>query len=128
MQIDFSAVIKTLEDQPVLEKAPDLKAVIKALSLEKPQAEILAMIQGSYKELTLGGACINALMMPEPQGKDLTGEEKLKRLDLALAIQSAAGPLDLTAELVTLLKRLVNQTYPSPLVVARAWNMIEGTS
>jgi hypothetical protein len=76
------------------------------------------------RPFTLKAAAINALLNSNQE--TISGEESLKRYDLAVAINSANDEgLDLTAELVTLIKSQIAKTY-SPLIVGQAWKMLEG--
>lgn len=78
------------------------------------------------EDLTLGMVCKNALLMSFPDEQSLTGEEKLKRYDMAVLIHAAKDDtLDLTAERVAEIKKLVAKFY-GPLVVGQAWKMLEG--
>lgn len=76
------------------------------------------MVNGETVEepLTLAGACTFALMSQFPDEQTLTGDEKLNRHLLAARIHEAAngdgdGAVDLKAEDVALLKRLVAKAW-----------------
>ena len=84
MQVDFSKTFKNF-DGTVIPEAPD-----------KPDG------------FPLRTACVNALMVPASQGEPpLSGEEQVKRFDLATAIYAHKEPLELNAEQVALLKAQV---------------------
>jgi hypothetical protein len=100
MQVDFSKVFKQFDGAEIPENP------------------------GSDKGFTLRAACVNSLMFLE-QGEKLTGEEQIKRFDLATAIYACIEPLDLQAEQITLIKAQVTKTY-GPIIVAQAWKMLEG--
>jgi hypothetical protein len=97
--------------------------------------------------LTIRTVCINALMAPmkpEDQNKPDSGVEKKKRDELARHILNAPHTADpkesgsaidakkstddhyvFTAEDIVLMKKLVNDQYNSPLVVAQTWAELE---
>lgn len=77
-------------------------------------------------ELTVRTISINALMTPSKDEQVLSGEEKLKRADLARRILNAKdGSFQMTSEEIALIKKLINHNYPSPLVVDQAWRALE---
>jgi len=75
------------------------------------------------KPLLLKAILINALLEPT-QSKDITGEEKLKRYNLASDIQAATKYIVLNIDDTKLLKDLVGKVY-TPLIVGQAWNVLE---
>jgi hypothetical protein len=77
------------------------------------------------KELTLATVCTNAVLANFQDEANLSGEEKVKRYDLALAIYSSTEPLDLKSEDVALIKKLVAKMFGA-LVVGQAFRMLEG--
>lgn len=123
LAIDFDATVKNLDGTPILDE------------------------KGQPVKLTVRMACINALMSPlkqDEQAKPDSGTEKTKRNELALHVLNAPGasdeskpsktPLDekrqpdhyvFTSEDIALMKRLVNDQYPSPLLVAQVWKELE---
>jgi hypothetical protein len=100
MKVDFSRELTDLDNKPIL--TPE------------------------QKPFTLGKACVDALMVGYEDEKGLSGEEKLKRYDLALAIHSAKNSLEIAAEQVVLLKKLVGKGY-GPLVSGQVWKMLESS-
>ena len=98
MQVDFSKQFKNFDGTTIPEKA------------------------GEDKSFTLATASINAVMNPEEK---LSGEDSVKRLDLATAIYAATKPLELTSEQVSLIKAQIAKVY-GPLIVGQAWKMLEG--
>lgn len=101
MKVNFHQVLRNLEGNP--------------LEDEKLQ------------EVTLGKVAITALMNMHEDERALSGEEKLKRYDLASAIYALedGAPFEITVEMVALLKNLINKTY-GVAVVGPAWRMLEG--
>lgn len=84
---------------------------------------------GKREALTLRIVAINALLSVRPDrhrpgDQQLSGEEKMKRNDLAQRIYTESEP-DLSVQEMADIQLLINETYPSPLVVAQAWKMLE---
>lgn len=80
--------------------------------------------KGKQVELTVRTITIESLMTPYPDEQSLSGEEKLKRAELARRLQ--AGESDkFASEDIALIKKLVNKRYPSPLVVDQVWRALE---
>jgi len=79
------------------------------------------------KPLLLKTILINVLLEPS-QSKDITGENKLKRYNLASDIQAASLAsgkyIVLSIDDTKLLKDLVGKLYP-PLIVGQVWNVLE---
>ncbi len=101
MKVNFHRVLKSVEGE----------------SLEDEKA------QG----VTLGKVAITALVNAYEDERSLSGEDKLKRWDLATAIYAIKDGelLDLPTEVIVLLKTLINKFY-GVLVVGQAWRMLEG--
>lgn len=79
------------------------------------------------KDLTLGGACINALLYIQDE-KVISGDEKLTRYELALKIKIALGTdkkeIELKIEEVAKIKELVGKFY-NTIVVGQTYKMLE---
>lgn len=83
--------------------------------------------KGKEIDLTVRTICVNALMAPlspEEQQKPDSGTEKARRGELARVILLKESHV-FSSEEITLLKRLVNALYPSPLVVSQTWKALE---
>lgn len=80
-------------------------------------------VDGKKVSATLKSICVNVLMVSNPREKDLGGEEKLKRYELARKI-NAGGEIEVSAEDVALLKELVGYLY-GPLVVGNVYSLFE---
>ena len=80
---------------------------------------------GTEVDLTLRAVCINALLSPAVSDERTTGETKCHRAALAQTIYAADDSVPVTAEDIVELKELINQTNPHPLVVARAFGMLD---
>lgn len=74
-----------------------------------------------YKPVILSGICINALLSVNQQA-NVSGEEKLKRYQLAIKVKNGKG--EVSAEEISLIKKLVGEVF-SPLVVGQVWEMLE---
>ena len=96
MKIDLNNKIKTLEGEPVLEK-------------DEP--------------VTFAHPCINALLSNHPD-ETVSGEEKLRRYQLAKRISDTLGAVTLTIEEAALIKTLVPKLY-TPLVVGQLYELME---
>lgn len=81
----------------------------------------VAIKQGD-KEVTLGEVAANSLLGNYPDERELVGDEKLRRLELALKVRAARDP-KLTPEEIALIKKLVSKAY-GPLVSGRAWQVL----
>lgn len=77
------------------------------------------------KTSTLKEVVIEALLAVFEDEKNLTGDEKLKRWELAKRVKSASGVLELSVEEVALIKKLIGKGY-GVLVVGQAFSMLEG--
>lgn len=78
------------------------------------------------RPVTLRTLAVNVLMAAFEDEKHLSGEEKVKRYDMALLVHNSKDDLiDMSIEDVALIKRLIGQAY-GPLLVGQAWKMLEG--
>lgn len=83
--------------------------------------------KGKELELTVRTVVVNALMSPPGQDEtNMSGEEKLRRVDLARRVAAKdANTQVFSSEDIALIKKLVNRVYPSPLVVEQSWRALE---
>jgi hypothetical protein len=103
-EIDFSALVTDMDGTPI----PDC---VGNDCTNKPP-------------LTLRTLAIRVLTANFPdEEKTLSGEDKFKRGELALRIHKSEKA-NLTAEDVSLVKRLVGKAY-GPLVVLKAWSLLD---
>ncbi|MHB8071516.1 MAG: hypothetical protein ACYDHF_06155 [Candidatus Cryosericum sp.] len=107
MNVDFSQELKQLDGKPLQDKTASGKG------------------GPGFENVTLATVSLNALMAAYEDERGLSGEEKVKRFDLATAIYAATAPIDLPSELIALIKKLVAKGY-GPLIVGQAWKMLEG--
>ena len=73
--------------------------------------------------VTLQNASVNALL-GQTQDENPDGTEKAKRFVLAMKIHNVKEPVDVTAEEVALIKKLIGKIF-TPLVVGRAYELLE---
>jgi hypothetical protein len=109
VDVDFSAVITDQDGMPVIDCAGSPKDCE-----GKPP-------------LTLGKVAMRALTASFEDERALTGEEKLKRGDLALRAYKSERSMQMTAEEVALVKRLIAKGY-GPLIVVRTWPLLDPAS
>jgi hypothetical protein len=104
MKINFDQKIVNLEGKPMMEQTQDNDGE-----------------RGPDREVTLGRACVNALLTPED--KKVDGPEKLVRFELAKKIYKG-GEVDLETDEISKIKGLVGDVY-GVLVTGRAWKLLE---
>ncbi|MBB3938149.1 hypothetical protein [Aureimonas phyllosphaerae] len=78
---------------------------------------------------TLGSVATTAVMAPRVvngETQAASGPEALRALSLSLRIYEATEPLEITAEDVVYLKERIAEHWTLPIVVGRAWQMLEG--
>jgi hypothetical protein len=73
---------------------------------------------------TLGSILVEVLLVQLEDEKNLSGEEKLKRWELAFRIKKATSECEMSVGDIALAKKLVGKAY-SPAVVGPVWNMLE---
>ena len=71
---------------------------------------------------TLGKCAANALLALTDADKDMTGETKVKRYDLAMRV--VRGDVSLKAEDISEIKKAIGKHY-APLIVGQAWRMLD---
>ena len=81
--------------------------------------------KGDAIDATLKLATINALLSPAPQGEQESGVDKIKKYELAKMIFKSEGEVDVTAEDITLIKKCVEKSFPSPMIVGQVNEMLE---
>lgn len=99
MRVDFSAQILELDGTPV-------------------------KIGG--KELTLSSVACNSLLAVHEADAKMSGEDKAKRMKIALRVHDA-GVQDIDVNDAVLLKMLIGRVY-GPLVVGRAFDLLDDSS
>lgn len=75
------------------------------------------------KPATLRAICVDALLNQYEAERNLSGEEKMTRFNLAVRITNEDEP-ELRSEEVTLIKKVVAMMY-GPLVMGQTWNMLD---
>ena len=79
----------------------------------------------AVRAVTLKRVAISALDAIYENERNLEGEEKHKRGILADRIYLAKEPIDLTAEEISLIKKLIGKGF-SPLIVSQSYKILEG--
>lgn len=117
MKIDFNYKFKTLDGEVIPER-PDEEIVDKEGKKTTKK----------HPPFTLRKVCENVLLMPEidenGEAKEMNGEEKAKRYDLAKRIYTGTGSVDLQVEDIVLLKELIGRHYPT-LTSGQAWEILD---
>jgi hypothetical protein len=105
MKIDFSQELKTIEGD--------------TLQRAKRKGNEVVEIPANLK-----WAAVEALLTTDPKAPP-AGEEKARRYDLALQIQEASAPLDLSVDDLSFIKKLCDTHFP-PLIVGQTRKALEG--
>jgi len=108
VKINFDQLLLTLEGKPIMH--PD------------PNATVVPGKKRPTIALKLKDVCVNALLQVQPQD-NVSGKEKLERWENAKVIQKG-GTISFTEDYLDKLKNLVNEAYPSPVVVGQVWEML----
>lgn len=85
-------------------------------------AKLAELVDGEQRPMTLGVVSVNALMGQYQDEQHLMGDEKFRRFQLAVRITE--GVQEVSAEEITLLKRLIGKAY-TPMVVGPAYMALE---
>jgi len=93
--------------------------------LDMDGKEIPASAEPDAEPVTLCKIAVEALMGIYKDEPDLSGEEKVKRFKLAMKLRDGDEP-DLEVEELALIKKLIGKAFPSPLVVARCFDILDG--
>lgn len=86
-------------------------------------APVLDLDGKQVEDKTIGKLIVDALMAQYPDETSLSGEEKLKRFELAQVAHKANGQ-DVSVEDAALIKKLIGKAY-GPLVVGRVYALIK---
>ena len=76
------------------------------------------------KPFLMRTVCVNALLEPNQDDKNLNGEKKAKSYHLAMEIYKTKGKIDLSIDDIKLLKDLIGRM-PSPLIVGQAFDILD---
>lgn len=79
----------------------------------------------SGKVATVKGVILDALLATYKDEMNLSGEEKVRRWDLALRLNKTSDPCEVSADEIVLMKNLVGKAY-GPLVTGQVWATLEG--
>ncbi len=101
--IDFSSPITQLDGQPFIDK------------------------DGKPIHTTLAIVAENALLASYQDEQNLSGEDKVKRFVLAHKIHDDEKNVELTADEITLIKKLIAKSY-NPLITGESWRILDPAS
>lgn len=95
----------------------------KSLDGEEVKERILGL-DGAVKDdtLTLGKVAANALLAMTDADKNMSGDVKVKKYDLAMRV--IRGNVSLKAEEIADIKSSIGKHY-APLIVGQAWKMLD---
>lgn len=126
MKIDFNHKFTQPDGKFIPERPPEMVKNDKGEMEEK-----------KYPTFTLRNACINVLLGAKlvetvcpkcrhqfKEVEDISGEEKLRRYQLAMKIQNTKGLLDVGTKDIELLKKLIATVY-STLTSGQAWQVLD---
>lgn len=102
--INFDATFKDLDGEKVVDRKLELDGSVKET------------------EATLGRVAANALLALADSDKDMSGETKVKRYDLAIRV--VRGETALKAEDIAIIKAAIGKHY-TPLIVGQAWKLLD---
>lgn len=128
MKVDMNYRFRNLEGEIIKNQVTELDD--KGNPIRDIQGFPLLRTKGSF---TLKLACERSLIDPPVDQKSgrpehVSGDEKLKRWELAKRIHDCNGLIDLKAEDITLLKNLIDKKYPSsPLIYGQACEILDPT-
>lgn len=124
MNINFKQNLENFEGEEL--KEPDTKKIEELrkqlLKKEITRDKFDAEVTESFKVVTLGFICVNALLS-EVKDERVTGDDKVKRYELAKAIHTN-DELDVPAEGIVLLKERIGKLY-LPMIVGQVFNLLE---
>jgi hypothetical protein len=95
-----------------------------ALNTELRDMDGTVILDQKSNPATIKGVCIEALLATYKDEENLSGEDKLKRWQLAIKVKDGDSPCDLTVEEVSLIKKLIGKAY-GPLVTGQVWTILE---
>jgi hypothetical protein len=81
-------------------------------------------LQNGESTVTLGTVAVQALLSPFPNEQDISGEEKMKRYELALRVRQTPEE-DFPVDEIAKIKTLIGKIY-TPVVVGQAWKLLDG--
>lgn len=123
MKIEVTQTIKDLDDNAIPHyvlcdacRKRGVETILEENELTLKKVIIRALTDLPQEQVGMGG------MRP----KQIPGEEKLERFELALRVKKCNGQIDLTTDEISKIKRWIDELYASPIVVGRAWALLEG--
>ncbi len=119
---DFSTILTTIAGQPIKAGIStealgrSIGRIQKLLSPELLEESAKIIAEETGKPLTLSSIAVEALQAQFDDERQLSGDDKLKRWKLAVKVHGAAEPVELSAEDIALIKRLVGKAYSAAVV------------
>lgn len=120
MKINFNAILKDIDGKDM---TVPVKFKIHPETGQEFKGEDGQPLVLKSESVKLSTVCVNALMANK-RDETLSGEEKLSRYILASKIKQAKGTLEVTAEEVVKIKKLVGE-FMSTLIVGAVYQQFE---
>jgi len=113
-KIDVTQIINGLDDSPLMAQSADVELC----------DECKAKIEAAQSAFTLRMSCTRSLTTPTEKTRSLDGAAKFARGQLAHRIYNEDDPT-LTAEEIVLLKECIGDVELNPIVVMRAYELLD---
>lgn len=113
MEIRMDRTMLDMNDKEILEQIPTGEKNLMGQDIMKDGPVV-----------TLKTVAINALVAIFQDEANISGEEKVKRWELAIRIKKGPDSMEMTAEEVSLVKKLIAKMY-GPLISGQAWAYLE---
>lgn len=113
MKVMTGTVLVGMDDKPLVDKVP---------SGEKNLMGADIMIDGP--EVTLKSVAIAALTAIFDDERNLSGEEKVKRWELAMKVKNGGDLVELRTDEIVMIKKLIGKAF-GPVVCGQAWQILE---
>lgn len=122
---NVDALMLDVAGQPIYDSLglQDVLAATVDMTQAEREAIAAAINKTGRPQITLKRAAVNAVQAMFEDERNLDGSEKLKRWQLAMRIH-LGGDVDLSADEITLVKKLVGKLY-GPSVVGPVWTALE---
>jgi len=124
MKVKINSILKNVKGQPLNGKK-ECCVIDKDGNFIKTQTGdyFIKTIEVPEEKLTLKDICLNVLMSLDKDEKT-DGEEKYKRFKLGMLIGDSKEYVELDAEEITKIKKLIGNLY-SPLILGQCYDILE---
>ncbi len=112
MKVQVDTVLRDMDDKDIFEKVPSGQQNLMGQDI---------LVDG--QPLTLSKVAVNALVGSYQDEQGISGDEKVKRWQLAMKIRGQEE-IDLAAEDIALIKKLIGKAY-GPVIVGQAFLLLE---